>query len=648
MFAHNANEWLEADGRGGFASGTVNTIRTRRYHGLLLAATTPPTGRVMLVNGFDAWVDTPSGRVHLTAQHYSGGTIHPHGHDRIASFSHEPWPTWTYDIGNALAVRLEIIVVPPRSAAVVRWTLLGSATNPGPDRASGFELSPLTLHVRPLISGRDYHSLQRENVALRFTTDIDPDRLVWQPYPNQPRIVSVTNGAWEQAPAWYRGFHYLAERERGLDDVEDLASPGVLSFALGTQPAVWVVGTRDLPALGDVDTLLAAERDRRLSFPSPLARAADAYLVSRGAGRTIIAGYPWFSDWGRDTFIALRGLCLATGRLADARDILLEWAGTVSEGMLPNRFPDGGEQPEYNSIDASLWFVVATGELLARAEAEPDVLSRLDRDRLETACVTVLEGLARGTRYGIRCDTDGLLACGVAGVQLTWMDAKVGERVITPRVGKPVEVQALWINALALGARLSARWAPVLARARRAFEDRFWNAAGGCLYDVVDVDHVAGSIDATLRPNQIFAVGGLPIALLDGPRARQVVDTVEATLLTPMGLRTLAPRSPDYVAHYTGGPAERDASYHQGTAWPWLLTAFVEAWLHVRGDAPAARDEARQRFLAPLLAHLTEAGLGHVSEIVDAEPPFTPRGCPFQAWSLGELIRLQQNLTYTY
>jgi predicted glycogen debranching enzyme len=637
MYAHNVNEWLEADGRGGFASGTVSTIRTRRYHGLLLAATTPPTGRVMLVNGFEAWVESPAGRVDLTAHHYTGGVIHPRGHDRITTFSHEPWPTWAYELGDGLAIRLEVIVVPPRAAALVRWTLLGEA----PD---------LTLHVRPLISGRDYHALQRENDALNFTTETEPEsaRLAWRPYPNQPRIVSVTNGVWEQAPTWYRGFHYPAERERGLDDVEDLASPGVLHFSLGRQPAVWVVGTRDLPALHDLDAVIDAERARRLRFPSPLARAADAYLVSRGAGKTIIAGYPWFADWGRDTFIALRGLCLATGRLADARDILMEWAGTVSDGMLPNRFPDGVEPPEYNSIDASLWFVVATGELLTQARTSGEVLSPLDRHRLEGACVAVLEGLARGTRYGIRCDTDGLLACGVPGVQLTWMDAKVGDRVITPRVGKPVEVQALWINALELGARVSARWQPVLARARLAFDARFWNPAANCLYDVVDVDHVPGLNDPTLRPNQVFAVGGLPTPVLIGARARLVVDTIEAALLTPLGLRTLDPRSPAYVPHYQGGPETRDAAYHQGTAWPWLMGAFVEAWLRVRDGAPGARDQARERFLAPLLTHVTEAGLGHVSEIVDAEVPFTPRGCPFQAWSLGEVIRLQQNLTYTY
>jgi hypothetical protein len=253
--------------------------------------------------------------------------------------------------------------------------------------------APARLGPRLSLAATGERRIQFRDRRRRAESGLDP-------YPAQPRILSITNGAWEQAPAWCRGFHYCAERERGLDDVEDLASPGILHFRLGAQSAVWVVGTRDLPALDDLDAVVAAERARRSHFPSALARAADAYLVSRGAGRTIIADYPWFSDWGRDTFIAVRGLCLATGRLADARDILMEWAGTVSEGMLPNRFPDGATPPEYNSIDASLWFVVATGELLEQAAVESGVLSPLDRCRLEGACVAVLEGLARGTRYG--------------------------------------------------------------------------------------------------------------------------------------------------------------------------------------------------------------------------------------------------------
>jgi predicted glycogen debranching enzyme len=354
----------------------------------------------------------------------------------------------------------------------------------------------------------------------------------------------------------------------------------------------------------------------------------------------VIAGYPWFTDWGRDTLISLRGLCLATGRLDDARAILLEWSAAVSNGMLPNRFPDRGEAPEFNSVDAALWFVVAVHDFL---DAAPDAAAH-DRQALDSAVDAIVSGYARGTRYGIRADDDGLLAAGQPGLQLTWMDARVGDRVVTPRIGKPVEVQALWLNALHIAGRQSERWRSFEARGRAAFAARFWNDAAGALHDVVDVDHRAGTVDATIRPNQIFAVGGLPVQVLDGERARRVVDTIEARLATPLGLRSLAPGEPGYTPHYQGGASERDAAYHQGTVWPWLIGAFVEAWVRVRGSTAEARRAARARFLDPLLGHLDEAGLGHLPEIADGAAPHTPRGCPFQAWSVGEALRLTRLL----
>jgi predicted glycogen debranching enzyme len=329
-----------------------------------------------------------------------------------------------------------------------------------------------------------------------------------------------------------------------------------------------------------------------------------------------------------------------------AREITLAWADAVSEGMLPNRFVDDGEAPEFNAVDAALWYVVAVCEVIARAG---NALAAAERARLAAAVAAILEGYQKGTRYGIRVDQDGLVAAGEPGVQLTWMDARVGTRVITPRIGKPVEVQALWVNALRLAGATFEReeWRALGARAEASFAARFWNERRGCLFDVVDDGHRAGVNDGSMRPNQILAVGGLPHALLTGERARRVVDVVEAKLWTPLGLRSLAPEEPGYAGHYTGGPEERDAVYHQGTAWAWLLGPFVEAWLRVRDNRPDAKREARVRFLAPLLAHLGEAGLGHVSEIADAELPHTPRGCPFQAWSLGELLRLEREVLAT-
>jgi predicted glycogen debranching enzyme len=650
-FGDDAREWLEADGLGGFASGTVNGVRTRRYHALLLTATTPPTGRVVLVNGFEAWLDTPGGRVALSSQRYVPDVVCPDGASRIAAFTPDPWPTWEFTDADGTRLRQEIVVPRGESGVVVRWRLVET-----PHRRDA-----IRLVVRPLMSGRDYHATQHENGALRGEPCVDGTLVSWHPYGDRPAIVSRANATYEQRFHWYRQFLYTAERDRGLDDREDLWSPGELTFALADSDAVWLLAPVATGAIAEAAAdivastaeRLDAERARRAAFPSRLARAADAYVVARGSGQTIVAGYPWFTDWGRDTFIALRGLCLATGRLDAARSILLAWTDVVSEGMLPNRFPDGGGAPEYNAVDASLWFVVAVGELL---DADPAgrLLHTDDRARLTAAVAAIIEGHLRGTRHGIRADADGLLACGEPGVQLTWMDAKIGDWVVTPRIGKPVEVQALWLAALAAAARLeravdpaslrATAWLDLAIRGRQRFGAVFWNESAGCLYDVVDVDHEPGHRDPAVRPNQIFAVGGLGEPLIAGVRARSIVDVVEARLWTPIGLRSLAPGEPGYAAHYLGPPEARDAIYHQGTVWSWLTGAFVDAWLRVHADDADATTIARARFLAPLRAHLDDAGLGHVSEIADAEAPFTPRGCPFQAWSVGELLRAEQRL----
>ena len=635
-------EWLESDGLGGYASGTVGGARTRRYHALLLSALTPPTSRVVLVNGFEARVETPNGSWAISSQRYTPDVTFPDGVQRLVGFQRDPWPRWTFRLEDGTELEQEILLVRGAPAAVIGWTLLAPAEG-------------VRLRVRPLLSGRDIHATHHENGSFDFSTAARDGGIVWRPYPGLPAVHSLANAEFSQEPAWYRSFQYDEERARGLDFTEDLASPGTLSWDLSAGSAHWVLAA-DAPGAervlegSDAATLArklrTVERLRRARFATPLHRAADAYVVQRGEGRTIVAGFPWFSDWGRDTFISLRGICLAGERMGDAGSILRAWAEVVSEGMLPNFFPEGGRSPEYNSVDASLWYVVAVHEYLTELERRGGRLRVQDRKALEGAVQAILMGYSGGTRFGIRADGDGLLAAGESGVQLTWMDARVGDRVITPRVGKPVEIQALWINALHAGSALDARWGELLGRARAAFPQRFWNQERGCLYDVVDVDHLPGAVDPTLRPNQVFAVGGLPWPVLEAtdPRAAQVVGVLEARLWTPMGLRSLAPGEPGYAPHYQGGVSERDGVYHQGTVWPWLAGAFVDAWLRVRGYGAAARAEARTRFLDPLLAHLEEAGLGHVSEIADAEPPHTPRGCPFQAWSLGELLRTRSLL----
>jgi predicted glycogen debranching enzyme len=369
-----------------------------------------------------------------------------------------------------------------------------------------------------------------------------------------------------------------------------------------------------------------------------LASAADQFLVAREGGMSVIAGYHWFADWGRDTMIALPGLTLATGRPDIARQILLEFARHVDQGMLPNRFPDRGETAEYNTVDATLWFFEAV-RALGEATGDYDWI----RESLYAVLADIVEWHLRGTRHGIRADKDGLLHAGEPGVQLTWMDAKIGDRVVTPRTGKPVEIQALWHHALCVMDDLSRRFGQgdaarryqrLAARARQSFNRAFWNAEADCLYDCLED---SGAPDPSLRPNQILAVS-LPHGMLSARRAKSVVDVVRQHLLTPYGLRSLAPGDPRYVPRYEGPPQQRDACYHQGTVWAWLMGPFLTAYVKVNGGTPKSRRQARE-WLQPLREHLRDAGLGQVSEIFDADPPHTPRGCIAQAWSVGELLR---------
>lgn len=628
------SEWLEADGMGGFASGTVSGIRTRRYHALLLAATTPPSGRMVLVNGFDAEVETAACRFALTTQRYAPGVDHPDGATRLESFALDPWPQWTYALPGGKIVH--DLFIPQRTATVIlRWRWEGKASQ------------PLRLHVRPFFSGRDFHATHHENPAFRFAPNLVPEGERWHFYNGVPEVMARGNGIYYHEPCWYRSFLYDEEVARGLDALEDLAAPGRYKFDLATGPAVLVFSTERsvlLPVSSSpvelAEKMAQKEKTRRAAFSTPRLRAADAYLVTRGPGRTIIAGYPWFGDWGRDTFIAMRGLCVATGRLREAREILLAWAGTISQGMLPNRFPDREGEPEYNSVDASLWYIIVAHEFLEAAGDDPSLSA--GKEILLATVEAILTGYLQGTRYGIKCDSDGLLACGVPGSQLTWMDAKIGDRAVTPRIGKPVEVQALWLNALGLTSRRSPQWRATYVQGSRSFRKRFWNETRGCLYDVVDVDHQPGQVDDRVRPNQIFALGGLPLSFLDPEQTGRALRIVEEQLWTPMGLRTLAPGEKDYVPRYEGTPAERDAAYHQGTVWPWLAGPFIEAWVRLRGGSPEAKARARELFFEPQLARLDLSGLHHVPEIADGEPPHTARGCPFQAWSLGEILRLER------
>jgi predicted glycogen debranching enzyme len=573
-------------------------------------------------------------RFELDTNRYAGA-VHPHGHEMLSSFTLDPMPTFVYEAGG---VRLSktVAAIHGENTTVVLFDVLDAP-------------APFTLELRPLIAFRDYHALQRANDAIRFANASFKDGVFRaRPYDGAPELfLQAAQSSFAAKPDWYFRFEYDKELERGLDAHEDLFCYGAFRRQLAKGDRFGVIVSTGEVAGRDPVALVANERARRkvvadaVAVDDPtvrmLALAADAFVVRRGEDlRTIIAGYPWFTDWGRDTMIALPGLCLATGRHDDAKKILRAFARAVDHGMVPNRFPDAGGAAEYNTVDASLWFFVATHLYLEASGDEAFVLGEL-----LPALEDIVAWHDRGTRYGIRVDDDGLLRAGERGSQLTWMDVKVGDRVVTPRHGKPVEIQALWYNALCILAELRKRAgnvdgsAALVLRAKRVkerFVEVFWNAEASCLFDVVDGD----LRDASVRPNQVFALS-LPFALLSKDKARGVLAIVEAKLLTPFGLRSLAPDDPSYRGRYEGDPSVRDASYHQGTVWSWLLGPYADALVKTGGAA--GRTKARKA-IERLTPHLLEAGLGTISEIFDGDAPHAPRGCPAQAWSVGEALRV--------
>lgn len=627
-------EWLETNGRGGFSSGTVAGANTRRYHALLLVARQPPTDRLVLVNHLDEWIDRDGRSIPLSTNLYPGA-VHPAGYVACTEFSSAPWPRWSFDCGEAVIQR-EIFCLPGRDLVIVRWKLVCAKD------------CSVFLRVRPMLSGRDYHMTHHENGCLSTNASIGPARVVWQPYFDVPPVRAIHSGTYRHEPDWYRRIQFPVERQRGLDCEEDWWSPGEFRFELEPGEDQTLVLTSEAVDRLDAAALAKREATRRERFHrtnrpvDPLAgalqQAAGAYLSERGTGQTVIAGYPWFTDWGRDTFISLPGLCLVTGQHETAWRIIELFTAHVSEGMVPNRFPDAGEQPEYNTIDASLWFIHAIGRYLTYSNDEARVLATA-----WPAVQEIMNSYRRGTRYKIHMDQDGLIAGGASGRQLTWMDAQVGDRAITPRHGKPVEIQALWIRSLEVEADLAARSGDVAysarcredrARAIQSFRTKFWYEEGGYLYDVIGGPD--GS-DASIRPNQIFALS-LCDELVTKEQAAAIIHVVREHLLTPVGLRTLSPKDSRYCPHYDGGVVERDSAYHQGTVWPFLLGPFITAWLAVCGKTARAKAQARS-FLNGLEAHLGEACVGQVSEIFDGDAPHYPRGCPAQAWSVAEPLR---------
>jgi len=635
-----SREWLETNGLGGFSSSTIIGLNTRRYHGLLTAATRPPVGRVVLLSKLEETLMIDGRRYELSANQYPG-IVHPQGFRFQTGFRLDPFPVFTYEV-EGLQIEKSVFMVQGENATVIQYQFGLPKT-----ADSSLHNAHVSLEVRPLIAFRDYHSTTHENAALNSLVHLKDRNIVIKPYDDLPELhFAYDTAALDLRGFWYRNFQYRVEQERGLDFAEDLFSPFAISFDLQNSDRARIVAATATHDVHETDKFRGQEIARRKSLGlskrtameliNALSAAADQFIADRASGKTIIAGYHWFADWGRDTMIALPGLTLATGRYEIARSILSEFAGHLDQGMLPNRFPDAGEMPEYNTVDATLWFFEAVRSLLGHTKDY-----EFARQNLYAVLTDIIEWHVKGTRYHIHVDKDGLLFSGEPGVQLTWMDAKVGDWVVTPRTGKAVEIQALWYNALRVMEHLADKFRNSKARksyavmADRAFESfnhLFWNDAAGCLYDVVNGEER----DQAIRPNQIFAVS-LSHSMVSQERAKSILQVVERELLTPRGLRTLSPKDPNYIGRYEGDPRKRDGAYHQGTVWPWLMGAYLTAHARIFGQQ-AGRTFAAQ-WLDNFAEHLREAGLGQVSEIFDGDAPHSPRGCIAQAWSVAELLR---------
>ncbi len=638
-------EWLVTNGLGGFAAGTVAGGLTRRYHGLLVAALHPPVGRRLLVAKLDERAEVGDESFALYTNVWRSGIEEPAGCRLLRRFDLvEGVPTWTFQLGPARLVK-RIWMEPGHNVTFVGYELDASAP-------------PLVLSCRLLVNDRDHHFLTRPG-AQTFQAQAAGAELVIRPpecgVPIHARCLSGprVQPKWQPDCSWCRDFHLPVEAARGQDHLDDHLAIGRCTVTLRPGQTVTFRFAAGAPAEQDerraleryrqhsrarLEEWATCRRPRALGPAVPLGQlvlAADQFIASRPAagerdGHTVIAGYPWFTDWGRDTMISLPGLTLATGRFEIARQILRTWARHVEQGMIPNRFPDEGSRPEYNTADATLWYLWAIDQYV-RATGDVDTLVEL---------LPVMKDIVawhrRGTRHNIRVGDDGLVHAGEGGVNLTWMDAKIGDRVITPRMGKPVELSALWYDGLCNLARLADlcdepgdEYVRLAEATRRSFH-RFWNEKLGCCHDVLDGPH---GTESQVRPNQVFAV-----SLTHSPLEREwqaaVVAVCERSLLTRFGLRSLDPHDHSYRGRYAGTLLQRDEAYHQGTVWGWLLGPFVLAHYRVHRDAQQAR-----RFLEPMLGQLWTAGVGSLSEVFDGDEPHRPGGCFAQAWTVAETLR---------
>lgn len=626
-------EWLETNGLGGWAMGTVSGVQTRRYHSLLCAALTPPVGRFVLLSKLADSISTHEGVFELDSNNFNGA-ISPTGYKFIEKYEQELHPTFTFKCGET-TLKKSILMVYGENSTIVRYELDANAKD------------EITFKLKPFVAFRDYHWHSKANSDIKWSYNFNDGILKLAPYANMPDLfISIPESSFHYSPDWYYNFLHKIELDRGQDFMEDLFVYGEFTVKLKPgQPLDILISIEDTKGRNASKLFeeqlkrkkkLLAHLDKNDEFGKTLTLAADTFIVERAKNlKTIIAGYPWFSDWGRDTMIALPGLCLTTKRFDDAKKILLAFAKATDKGMIPNRFPDEGEHPEYNTVDATLWYFHAINEYKLATNDNDFVLKEL-----YPVLKDIIDWHIKGTRYGIKVDTDGLLLAGEAGTQLTWMDAKVDDWVVTPRQGKAVEINALWYNALCIMSAFSTDladkkatdlYAKMATKAKKSFNEIFINERGS-LFDVIDNTLK----DNAIRPNMAIAVS-LPHSMLDKKTAKNVLDEVGNHLLTNRGLRSISAEDTQYVPFYVGAQLQRDGSYHQGTVWSWPVGAYLQGLLNIDGEKAKPKIK---KILQSFESHLLEAGIGNVSEIFDGNAPHLPKGCMAQAWGVAEWLRI--------
>jgi glycogen debranching enzyme len=670
-------EWLETNGLGGWSSSSITGAHTRRYHGLFVPAINPPTDRMVLLSKLDETIVTDENRFELSCNLYDGDILHPNGNQYLESFTRDLFPEWIYKAGG-VQLRKSLCMIHDENTVVIKYEVLTAD-------------SSFALELLPLMAARGYHEHGHASPGMHWKVDFNNGIFHNQPDGVNNVYISVPRSTYQHTPQWFNNFKYSVEQYRGLDYTEDLFNHGICSVQLKDGDELNIIISTENPEGRDANVLIKQELNRRKKLLKgqpddeslqQLILAADQFIVKRealrnsakggesaaqpalhvnsgtkttssksedsgmaafpfregrdGALATVIAGYHWFTDWARDTMISLPGLTLSTGRFGDARKILAAFAQSVSIGMLPNRFQEK-EPPEYNNVDGTLWYFIAAYKYLHAGGDKNFVL-----DEILPVLKEIIDWHFKGTRYNIHVDEDGLLYAGETGQQLTWMDARIGTWVVTPRMGKPVEIQALWYNVLKIFAELlrlnkqkedADKIETSAAKAKENFDKLFWYPDGNYLYDVIDEN---GKPDSTLRPNQLFAIS-LPFALIEGDKAKAVLKIVEEKLYTPVGLRSLPAEDAHYVHQYGGDQWHRDSSYHEGTVWSWLLGPYVDALMKVKRQTSDAK-----KVIENFSYHLNEGCIGQVSEIFDADAPHHPRGCVAQAWGVAEVLRVMK------